>query len=881
MPDHARRTLRPGPRLGPVTLLTLVLGVFVSSARAADDSARASAVANAIEQIALLDLRMQQVPLPRDYQLTHHTLSLAAALDTDDLELQHKILAAAWGTTDERLLLRTTRRIVELDPDDTVAQLRLISAIIAKLQTGEERLAAYERYLGPRGESIDPSVRSRLAFDAANLARELGDEQRFVELLSMSTRLDITNKLAATMAMSYHAERREDPVERLEMLVNLLYADPLDSNIHMAIAQLLASEGAFEQARRYFQLGALIHQHAGDANLSLLQQGLLFQWHHEGPESVVKSLNDMIARRRQAIAENRAMAAAVGELTPDMPLPEDDRLDPGLDRVRALAAGAAGDEQSREMALGDMSKQTTEQVRQLTSYLAGNDEDLKQEAMIQMAQLFGELHFTSILSGASPEASARAVQVFAAQTPDLNRLIRWLIPWITLRLGEHDNAESVKAYLESGVGLELFEAELALARGEKQKAARGFLAVMQATPISPLGAWSHTRLASIVGTDDLRTAAGKKMDAFARSIPTVIDAMLLGPGEFMNLRFEPVASTLAPTQQAMVRIRLQNTTTIPLGMGAGRPISSRMIIQPHVDTEFGVFEGMPQPEVVDLDRRLRLAPREAVEVIVPADSPFTQRLLELNADTTMRLSWRLLQGFRASREQGALASGPLCHSAETISTVIRLPVSSAPMSLEELARRFRAAPEDELERTLLAARALLLRPNSGASTPQPWDEQDLADVVAAAIERYERADQLDRAMMLAMLPHATMLPGMSAFDARVRELLSVEIRSGDPVDPITGALVLFTRTSDANDPLFEEVAESGAPAVRDMGVLMRRRFATNGSGYAQATGDINTLAGPTLAIVRANAEATAAAAAAAARAAEEATPASPEDGSDG
>ena len=863
MPDHARRAVRPGPRLGAVALLSLAIALLAPAVRASDDTDRARAMSDAIEQIALLDLRMQQVPLPRDYMVAHHALSLAAALDPDDLELQHKILAAAWGTTDERLLRRATRRIVELDPKDTVAQLRLISSNIAQLQTGEERLEAYERYLGPRGESIDPSVRSRLAFDAANLARELGDERRFVELLSLSTSLDITNKLAATMAMSYHAERRDDPLERLEMLVNLLYADPMDSNIHMAIAQLLASEGAFDQARRFFSNAALIHQHAGDANLSLLQQGLLMQWHVEGPESVVKTLNDMLARRRATIAETRAMARAAGELSTDMPLPEDERLDPALDRVRALAAGAAGDEQSREAALTDMSKQTTEQVRQLTSYLAGNDENLKREAMIQMAQLFGELHFTSVLSGSSPEASARAVQVFAAQTPDLNRLIRWLIPWITLRLGEHDNAESVIDYLETGVGQDLFRAELALARGQKREAARGFLSVMRETPISPLGAWAHTRLTSIIGRDDVRTAEGKRMDAFARAIPPVIDKLLQGPGEFMNLRFEPMATTLAPTQRAMVRIRLQNTSTIPLGLGAGRPISSRFIIQPHVDTEFGTFEGLPQPEVIELDRRLRLMPRESLEVVVPADSPFTQRLLELNLDATMRLSWRLLQGFRAAREQGALASGPLCHSAETIASVIRLPIASAPMTPDELARLLRTAPTDELDRVLLSMRAMLLR-GDHRDTPSagPWDEAEIEDLVNAAIERYERADSLGRSLMLAVLPHERMVPEMRAFDARARELLSVEIRSGDDVDPIVGALTLFTRTADLADPLLDEAESCDSAPVRDMAILLRRRYSTGGAGYAKASRDINDLAGPTLALVRAQAEAAAAKAAA-------------------
>ena len=170
MPDHARRTLGPGPLRRALTLGLLALTLapcqaFAQRGPAPDE--RAPRIADAIEQIALLDLRMQQNPLPLDYQLTYHLLSVAAALEPDDLSLRHTIAAAAWATTDDRLLREATERIVRLDPKDTVAQLRLISDRINDHQTGEERLAAYERYLGPRGESIDPSVRSRLAVDAA------------------------------------------------------------------------------------------------------------------------------------------------------------------------------------------------------------------------------------------------------------------------------------------------------------------------------------------------------------------------------------------------------------------------------------------------------------------------------------------------------------------------------------------------------------------------------------------------------------------------------------------------------------------------------------------------------------------------------------------
>ena len=380
-------------------------------------------------------------------------------------------------------------------------------------------------------------------------------------------------------------------------------------------------------------------------------------------------------------------------------------------------------------ALRDMSDQTTEQVRQMSAYLAGNDEDLKAQAMIQMAQLFGELHFTAVLANAEPEASARAVQVFASQAPDLNRLIRWLIPWITLRLEEYDSAAEVRGYLETGMGRDLFDAEMALAKGEKSTAARLFLGVVNESPISPLGAWAGSRLKSLVGSEDIRTRDGRRLDAFARSIPPVIDRMLEGPSEFMNLRFEPMQRTLAAGEPATARLVIQNTSTIPLALGPKSPISTRFLIQPHIDTEVGVFDAEPQPEVIEFDRRLRLNPRESVEGIVRVDAPFTRWLLALNADTTMRQSWRLLQGFRAASEQGAMAKGPLCHSAETRPMLIRFPASAAPPTPEELARRLRTVPESDLPKTLAAARTALLK-----DTAPTADDSPFAEVARAAIE---------------------------------------------------------------------------------------------------------------------------------------------------
>lgn len=113
--------------------------------------------------------------------------------------------SAAFGTGDPGLLAKATARVVLLDPSDTVAQ-RLITARIAARQTAEERLEVYERMLGPRGASIDPTVRSRLALDAALIERERGELDRFLRYLTLATDLDRTNKEAHHLATSYFAE---------------------------------------------------------------------------------------------------------------------------------------------------------------------------------------------------------------------------------------------------------------------------------------------------------------------------------------------------------------------------------------------------------------------------------------------------------------------------------------------------------------------------------------------------------------------------------------------------------------------------------------------------------------------------------------------------
>ena len=130
----------------------------------------------AVARAALVDLRLQREVAVHDYEIAQQLLGLAQSLAPDEVEIVRHRIEAATGAGRDGLVDRLTRELVALDPGDTVAQLRLITAQLDSRQTARERLDVYERLLGPRGDQLDAALRSRLALDAALLARELGDD---------------------------------------------------------------------------------------------------------------------------------------------------------------------------------------------------------------------------------------------------------------------------------------------------------------------------------------------------------------------------------------------------------------------------------------------------------------------------------------------------------------------------------------------------------------------------------------------------------------------------------------------------------------------------------------------------------------------------------
>src|SRR5690606_10997153 len=83
----------------------------------------------------------------------------------------------------------------------------------------------------------------------------------------------------------------------------------------------------------------------------------------------------------------------------------------------------------------------------------------------------------------------------------------------------------------------------------------------------------------------------------------------------------------------LVRMRLYNHAEVPLSLGPGAtlPPTAFVLLDPRVA---GTSLGDLPPLVVDLGRKLRLEPREFVEVPVRIDQAFLGLLMTFNPDKT-------------------------------------------------------------------------------------------------------------------------------------------------------------------------------------------------------------------------------------------------------
>lgn len=811
-----------------VLLMLMVTALAAPRGEARAQSLSEEFVARELTRLALIDLRNQQNPETDDYALAAAMLEIALKQTPEDAELVRRLIEAHRAAGHEQDVMRLTRElVVRLDPSDSVALLRLLSWTAAQRQTVQERLSVYDRYLSPEGQKAiaDPAVRSRLALDAALLHREEGNEQEFVRLLSMATSLDSSNKEAAALASAFYQERKSNPVAILELAINLLRADPIDPNLHFAVAADLAKHGVFDQAQRFHDNGRrLIASDGITQDPGIETEATILRWHTSGPGTIVAEFERMLLLQREAAKLRIEQLEDAGQPTEGVDRPEDIRLPIYAERLRVLAADAVGDRVVVERSLRDLTATVVPELEEIGSRLRTpavmENEPLRNQLLSRAASIASELVVARLVTGEGQQLGLNEVeslrQLFETAAKEQLDVIDGLV---VLRQGRVDEAVELFRPLSEistlgsvGLGLSLE------AKGDTAGAAEAYRKTALFSPISPMGVFGRAKYENITGETLSYSDRTEAMARVARDVPTWLDTMTVGPNRFMSLTVALESTTIEPYGMPVVVLNIRNTSPIALAVGSDRPINSRFMISPSMDIASFPIDSALTPEITDLQRKLRLTPGESLNVRIWPDPGFAGWLAEIKSAHRVRNRWNLIQGFVIGR-QALYRAGPMCLSAES-GQLSRRPDARVRAPVADLIRELEVYEEDRLIEVMPTLRAMLTDPDRPGGKPTAAEVSRIAGVLST---RYPTLSPVARLAVMVVIPHAVLCPGMEQLDER---LLA-------ETDPDLLAVALFTRARSADNQSIARASAAQDERVAEVARILRARYeGENPTGFA-------------------------------------------------
>lgn len=790
--------------------------VLSMPAKAQVSAERAS---DALEMVANLDLGLNAPVSPLDYTMAMHLMDMALELDPTDADLARSIVEAAWMAADHEQLIEATRAVVRNDPSDTVAQLRLISAIVNREQTVEARIAAYTRFIEQGAESIDASVRSRLSLDMALLERERGNETEFLSALRKSAKLDPTNKEAQSLVAQHYSRLIEEPSTRMRLQTRLLYADPLDPHVHISIASLAASQGATNVAWRFLNNGINIFRiDAGTVPTMLQEQRLSLLWQQQGPQAILDQLNPSLADERATNQSRIDARIEADEPHDDIKKPLEIRYEPGTDRIRLLAAFYLEDQETVDSVLIDLQLTLIEFYDQLQEQMKvrGANRQALLRAYLQEVVTFQTMR---AIVGVSGEDIQSDIDRIIQNAPEFARMFKPFQPFSLYASGDYELARTTATEnLAISAPRDLIIAMCSESLGERELAIEQFANLARTYPLQATGAIARSKLYDLTDDADQTTDEGKVMREIGQGIPLWIDKMITLPENTMRLSVNSVKTQYNTGERSIIEIKLANLSSLPLAMGNSQPIDSSFLVVPGFREDGGEFKGVGRGKVLDLSRRLRLNPLEELTVLIDPDGIQTSWLLDSQPQSAIRQRWRLLQGFKALPSGGILNS-PFALVSET-PIVERSVLGLIYKPSETILEAIRSNDTARLMNAVIAVNAILLKPE----TRTDLTENDIESFVVALADQYTNADINTKIWMLGKLPTKVACPQMKAFDERVQKEMTADSLINPEMNPAHVAMVMMTRVESMSSPMFDVAASHPDSRVVWIGDRIRQRL---------------------------------------------------------
>ncbi len=766
--------------------------------------------ADALARATLTRLRDSSEPSPTDYRIAARALGIARRPQPDDEELARLELQAWLGADDEAEIIRVTGEIVRLNPKDTVAQLRLVANRVQNLQDAEQRLAAYDRILGEQGSAIDASIRSRLALDAALLAREMGDESGFVDRLTRATTLDSTNKDAAALYSTYFFDRTTDPVERADLLANIVLADPNDMHAHTNLARELFRRGAYAGARRFMaRAGDIAMSGLIEPAVADLFDRFVLVWMTDGDEKVLEAIMNLQFKSLAAIRDQRRKMERQGIDAAEEPEPT---IPHEIELIRLAVAWSQGD----AAGMAEAARRIVLRLEVLTGILdhkqppyehvtPEEEQFYRDETKLQraVARLWAgvELDDAQADIGAllRPDSAHRLDAVAEAR----------LTGMLALRRGELEKAQQLLTAAGDDPTARLALGMLQEQRGDRAGAIRAYASLALDHAHRMVGCTAKKRIEAMLGRPLPPTPDVKALEEWAKGFAPWLDEISTNPSAFMSLGVKHVTRRIGPFERVELRVSLRNVSRIPMSVGSDLTINSRLLLSPRMIIKGDDVSQVVEPEILDFDRRLRLMPSEAIEATVWASRGSTGVWLSRFADKSGALRWHAIQGYRIDTAR-RFAPGIISVTAQ--SDMLERDPIEADTDQESIIGRLGAATGYEfLEAVLRAVVAGFAQTEEETDAILEAKRVALGEALAA---RIPSLSSVEKAWAISMSERSELLSATDSILSAARS---------DPSPMVQAALVIDGYT-DADDEGLARLSEDPDLELRDLADAARHRL---------------------------------------------------------
>ena len=742
----------------------------------------------------------------------------ATDLDPDNAELWRALLELIDlqdRPEDDELRRTLLENLVRLDPEDDVVRLRQISASLAQHQTIKERIDAYQRLLSmPNPTQLGPAITSRLAFDLAMLFSRDDDVQGYAKWLGEAVAADPSNRSAAAAATGFFRLNVQDAFAEAELLTSLMLADPTDVVTKTTLAQLLLDHGAYAAADRIYRVTERTYEAGGSLSPDgMLADRAVAQW---GRGKVQAALQTIRVRQGQSDAVyRRSMQQQNPELT---------RLE--LARLHApVAATLATIRAAIHNRLGD--DQVESSMRGVRGAYAAEIERLRAAEDIdprEVADRLRQAAWVFVWLGGNVDDVVGFLDA-AKQVPGDEGLSQTAQArfdgWLAMRRGEVDQAiVLLEPVAEDDVPAALGLALAHLKKGERRDGARGLLRVARAQPGSLIGVWASDVLGELIGRR-LQPAEldplAPQLKALIDSVPLVYDRFPDEPTLAVSLRIVPAKDTFDPYEPIIVNLLITNHAPFPLAIDSGGPIRPRVILIPTIQITRDLRFSQIAPIVVDIDRRLRLEPRQTL--VVPVDLRRSHIDELLNKAHPLRgalLKIRAVLNFWVPK-QGVIRAGLLGSEIE-IQRPIRVNGARLTQGWVEYAIGVAIDPDDPDD---LATMALLSWLAPGLVPEQISADliQLVRDSAQALAEGYAKLDPISQAWLLGVVPRINVIePVLAMARKSTDKYVQISYLLFHVVDPADPMLDAAKRSDDPDVKYaaeFLESAMSRAAAARD------------------------------------------------------------------